>query len=333
MGRPVASSQISYSTAVRALYVSELCFALRLAVSVPVQAARHAAEWELSRWRTSGWVLSRTDGSAHECYGTRSVAAMERGRSAAEPRLRPQKRGRHEMVGKRKDIPAATEAALWALSNGRCYAPACPLPVIFEVRPGVYRKNAQIAHIYGVRPGTPRFEEEMPDEERDAFSNLLLLCQPHHSDVDDKKTGQRLYPRELLRQWKVDHEGSNGHALAKLGTIDEERLTELLEDVFTPPAERLQAIAEQLEQTGTLNRKSVAELRQIVAVLTDAPTGPDARIATLLGFAAEFFGSSSFDKVAKSFAAAAEKLPSDKEITRLVGAADTILAASKNIHL
>ena len=61
------------------------------------------------------------------------------------------------MAGKRKDISAATEAALWALSNGRCYAPACPFPVIVEVRPGIYQKNAQIAHVYGVRPGAPRF--------------------------------------------------------------------------------------------------------------------------------------------------------------------------------
>ncbi len=80
------------------------------------------------------------------------------------------------MAGTRKNIPAATQAALWALSSGRCCAPGCPSPVIVEVRAGVCRKNAQIGHIYGVKPGAPRLRADTPDEERDAFANLLLLC-------------------------------------------------------------------------------------------------------------------------------------------------------------
>jgi hypothetical protein len=119
------------------------------------------------------------------------------------------------LAGIRGSIPAATEAALWTLSNGRCYAPECPFPVVVEIRTGVYRKNAQIGHIYGVRPGAPRFQASLLDHERDAFTNLLLLCLPHHAEVDDKKTGERLYPPDLLRGWKVNHEGSNGQALVR----------------------------------------------------------------------------------------------------------------------
>lgn len=58
------------------------------------------------------------------------------------------------VAGVRRGISPATEAAFWALSNGRCYAPGCTAPVVVEVRAGVYRKNAQIAHIRGfARPG------------------------------------------------------------------------------------------------------------------------------------------------------------------------------------
>ncbi|MFI6458500.1 hypothetical protein ACIBF6_44010 [Streptosporangium amethystogenes] len=102
---------------------------------------------------------------------------------------------------KRRNIPAPIQAALWALSNGRCYAPDCPFPVIFEVRPGVYKKNAQIAHIYGVQPGSARHRPcHTPEEEqkRDSFRDLILLCPAHHAKVDDKKTGADLYPLELL---------------------------------------------------------------------------------------------------------------------------------------
>jgi hypothetical protein len=154
--------------------------------------------------------------------------------------------------------------------------------VIVEVCPGVPRKNAQVAHIYGVQPNAPRYRPGMSVAERDAFSNLLLLCLAHHAEVDDKKTGAERYPPELLREWKIEHEGSNGPALARIGTIDEDLLTDVLTELFAPPVERLDAIADQLERTGTLNADTVNELRQIVAVMADSPTGPDARTAGTL---------------------------------------------------
>jgi hypothetical protein len=214
------------------------------------------------------------------------------------------------MAGIRRDITAATEAALWALSNGRCYAPQCPFPVVFEVRSGVYRKNAQVAHIYGVRPGAARFDETVPDEERDAFTNLLLLCLPHHNEVDDKKAGEKFYPPDTLRKWKRDHEGTNGPALAALGRIDEERLTELLLVVFAPPLERLQRIADQLEKTGTLNAETVGQLQQIIEVMKDSPAAADRTTAAMLMDASEIYGSRGFREAATQLATAADVLPS-----------------------
>ena len=187
-----------------------------------------------------------------------------------------------ERANGRRNIPAPIEAALWALSNGRCYAPGCPFPVIVEVRPGVPRKNAQIAHIHGVQPNAPRYRPGMSAAERDSFRNLLLLCLPHHAEVDDKKTGAAQYPPELLRQWKTKHEGSLGPALARIGTVDPNVLVDTLTDLFAPPVERLEMIADQLERTGTLNADTVNDLRQIVDVMADSPTGPDARTAGML---------------------------------------------------
>ncbi|WP_189115621.1 hypothetical protein [Pilimelia terevasa] len=134
----------------------------------------------------------------------------------------------------RKQIQAATQAALWALSNGRCYFPLCDNPLVMQVRKGVFRKNAQIAHIHGVAPGAPRYQP-LPQAERDGFTNLLLLCYPHHGEIDDPKTGERLYPAELLRSWKDKREGDNGAALAALGPVNEKVLNDLLVAAFTPP--------------------------------------------------------------------------------------------------
>jgi hypothetical protein len=66
-----------------------------------------------------------------------------------------------------------------------------------------------------------------------------VLCPvlSHHGEVDDKKTGSTLYPVSLLMQWKADHEGSNGPALAALGPIGKESLTSLLLEVFSPPCQ------------------------------------------------------------------------------------------------
>jgi hypothetical protein len=191
------------------------------------------------------------------------------------------------MAGARKHISAATEAGLWALSTGRCYAPGCGSQVVVEVRPGVLRKNAQIAHIRGVR--RPRYDPTMTAEECAAFKNLLLLCLPHHSEVDDPKTGEKLYPPSLLRKWKTDHEGSNGSALAALGSVSEESLTELLVSAFSPPLERLQMIAEQLERTGMLTAGTVAELHQVIKVMKTTAVGPDRAVAGLLSDTAAIY--------------------------------------------
>lgn len=117
-----------------------------------------------------------------------------------------------------------------------------------------------------------------------SFTNVLLLYQPHHSEVDDKKTGEKLYPPELLRQWKTEHEGGNGPALARLGPVDEDALAELLASAFEPPIKRLEKIAHQLEKTGTLNASAVSELRRVIGVLVG---GPDRRTAHLLMSAAD----------------------------------------------
>jgi hypothetical protein len=256
---------------------------------------------------------------------SRQPAAGTRPGTGAKPRT----------AGHRARIPAATEAALWALSNGRCYAPGCTSPVVVEVRPGVYRKNAQIAHIRGVR--APRHDPSLTPRECAAFGNLLILCLPHHGEVDDKKTGGKLYPVELLTRWKTAHEGSNGPALAALGPVDEDTLAELLLGAFTPPVERLQQIADQLEETGTLNAGTVAQLRQVVDVLASTPAGPSARTAAMLAHAADVFSTRAFQNAAASLSQAADVMPFydrtlKTRVAQMQQAADIITATEDHLR-
>ncbi|MFD1547100.1 hypothetical protein [Nonomuraea guangzhouensis] len=193
------------------------------------------------------------------------------------------------------------------------------------MRPGVFKKNAQIAHIYAIKSGAARYrpcrtrEEE---RERDSFKNLVLVCLAHHAAIDDKKDGERLYPPELLSKWKREHEGKHGPQLASIGPISEEVLESLLTSAFTPPVTRLEQIADQLERTGTLNAETLGELRQIIAVMQEIPGGPDARTASNLAFAADVFSNLDLRRSATSLGHAADVLPSilkdlDAKIRRL----------------
>jgi hypothetical protein len=211
-------------------------------------------------------------------------------------------------VGERKKLSPAMLAALWTVSNGRCYAPGCPHPVVFEVRPGEFQKNAQVAHIYGVRSNAPRYRADMDAEERDSFENLLLLCMPHHEEVDGKD-GEKRYPPELLRKWKIQHEGADGAVLNHLRVMDTDALMKLLAQIAEPPVKRLEAIAQRLEETHTVTAETVSELKAIIAIMSDTGVGVDAATAASLAYAAEVLSARDLKAAADGLNHAAEVLP------------------------
>lgn len=207
-------------------------------------------------------------------------------------------------AGQRKKISPATEAALWALSSGRCYAPGCVMPVVLEVRPGIYRKNAQVAHIYGVKGA--RYRPDVPASVRDSFANLLLLCYPHHNEVDGD-AGR--YPPERLREWKEKHDGPEVAALNAVALPDPETFMDFLAAVAKPPLDRLELITERLEETGQATEETVRELRYLVELMSSSDGGVDAQSARDLAVAAELLSSSNIDQSAAWLLNASELLP------------------------
>jgi hypothetical protein len=211
-------------------------------------------------------------------------------------------------AGQRKELPEAVKAALWTVSNGHCYAPGCTTPVLKEVRPGVYQKNAYIAHVYGVRPGSERYRPDMTAQERDSFANLLLLCTADHLEVDGKGGADR-YPPKILLAWKAQHEGAAGPILDMLRVPSPEALMRKLIEMAEPPLERLEAITARLEETGTVTADTVAELKQIIAAMSMTSNNVSAKTASALSYAADVLGNSSFSATATQLAYAAEVLP------------------------
>ncbi len=127
-------------------------------------------------------------------------------------------------MGSSRSYSSGVVPALVLLSGGTCYWPGCGERVIREVdgRPVL---NVQVAHIRAANPGGPRYVEQLPDEERNAFANLILLCHPHHTTVD---TMQRRYTVGTLQGWKSTREVPGLATLRGLSELTEERLSELI---------------------------------------------------------------------------------------------------------
>jgi hypothetical protein len=93
-----------------------------------------------------------------------------------------------------------TTKRLFALSGNRCAFPGCPLEL---VRDDVV--IAEICHIKARKPGEARYDPQQTDEERHSFENLILMCNPHHKDIDSDEV---TYTVERLTEMKAKHEAS-----------------------------------------------------------------------------------------------------------------------------
>jgi hypothetical protein len=74
----------------------------------------------------------------------------------------------------------------------------------------------EAAHIYGARAGAARFNPEMSDSARGDVTNGIWLCRNCHKQVD---TDARMFPAELLFEWRRDHERSMLESLGKAGAL------------------------------------------------------------------------------------------------------------------
>lgn len=91
---------------------------------------------------------------------------------------------------------------LWGRSGNRCAI--CKQELAYTADPS--NQNilvGQQAHIVAQVPNGPRGKSNLSEHERDAYSNLLLLCANHHTEID---TDTETYTIEKLHQIKQEHE-------------------------------------------------------------------------------------------------------------------------------
>lgn len=106
------------------------------------------------------------------------------------------------MGDKARDYKLTTVKRLFILSGNECYSPNCTRNLIAEDEKTIV---AKICHIEAASLYGPRYNSNMTDDDRRDFKNLLLLCDEHH-EIIDNPLNEIDYPKELLFEWKRDHE-------------------------------------------------------------------------------------------------------------------------------
>ena len=107
-----------------------------------------------------------------------------------------------ETKDKSRQYKPSTVRRLDTLSGNECAHPDCSKKLIAEDGVSIISK---ICHIAAASKEGPRFDDNMTDEERRGFDNLILLCDEHHVMIDNKEN-EAQYPTSILKEWKHSHE-------------------------------------------------------------------------------------------------------------------------------
>ncbi len=100
-------------------------------------------------------------------------------------------------------ISEGDKRLLFQRSGNRCAFPECPKSLTFEDENIPVTSISEIAHIVSREIDGPRGTHPLEITLRDAYENLILLCEEHHHIVD---THPASFPVEMLRRWKTEHE-------------------------------------------------------------------------------------------------------------------------------
>jgi hypothetical protein len=159
-----------------------------------------------------------------------------------------------------------TREALFLLSRGNCYAPGCKKRVM-EKDGDQWIALAEVAHIHGLKKGSRRFDESIPEPERNSFKNLLLLCEKHHKLVDGARTWMD-YPDTTLKEWKEEREGDLSDELGQVDWITSDNLRDVMADAIEDTERR---IIVAIDGITTVSGETLAILKTLVAETLKLP--------------------------------------------------------------
>lgn len=101
----------------------------------------------------------------------------------------------------KKTIPQPDMKVLYMLSSARCAK--CKKPLYITKGDSNVSNLSEMAHIYGEKPDAARYVEDMTDEYRQSYANLMAMCPRCHKEIDDDELR---YTPEVLQKMKKEHE-------------------------------------------------------------------------------------------------------------------------------
>jgi hypothetical protein len=106
----------------------------------------------------------------------------------------------------RTDARPVTKMIVWGRAGGRCQYRHCHERLDGDLASGnLSRNKSYIAHIIAAAPGGERGDPVLSPALADDPSNLMLMCDAHHREIDDPMKLD-LYTVEVLREMKREHE-------------------------------------------------------------------------------------------------------------------------------
>ena len=131
---------------------------------------------------------------------------------------------------KRLDPTDTTLRSLYIASGGVCEMQDCNKRLTQPTGGWI----GTVAHIVSAEDNGPRADKSVSPESRRAASNLMLLCADHRREVDDRQTGEKLYPRARLEEIKRTHEA---------------RFSGLIDDMLASSRSRARSIGDFVDTT------------------------------------------------------------------------------------
>lgn len=110
-----------------------------------------------------------------------------------------------KLVSKARKYKPSTIRRLDTLSANQCAEPNCSKMLVAEDGISIVSK---ICHIEAASEHGPRYNPDKTDDDRRSFDNLILLCDEHHTIIDNKENETK-YPVSLLKEWKNKHESKS----------------------------------------------------------------------------------------------------------------------------
>lgn len=104
-----------------------------------------------------------------------------------------------------------TRMLVWGRAAGHCQYRGCSKRLDEDLMAGDLRKNSgYLAHIIASDPGGERGDPILSHELSNDPDNIMLMCDPHHREIDDPNKKDR-YTVGALRQMKQQHEDRVAH--------------------------------------------------------------------------------------------------------------------------